>query len=174
MEYISLDCWYDIPELVVPIRISLRELLLTRKLLNQGFLFVKLMLSLRKFYGRHHDLIGRYRICVTNDHEYATLVVNTSLSFPRCSWHYWICNKINTTGVTSGAGTAHPSEASVFTPIFGEVRVTRSLVWYVCFVDRCLSFCPFSFDPMCCMFFFDKWILITLLVSSSSSIKKSR
>ena len=31
-------------------------------------------------------------------------------------------------------------------PVFGGVRVTRSLVLYVCFVDRCLSFCTFSFD----------------------------
>jgi len=30
-------------------------------------------------------------------------------------------------------------------PVFSEVRVTRSLVFCVCFVDRCLSFCPFSF-----------------------------
>jgi len=30
-------------------------------------------------------------------------------------------------------------------PVFGGVRVTRSLVLCVCFVDRCLSFCPFSF-----------------------------
>jgi hypothetical protein len=30
-------------------------------------------------------------------------------------------------------------------PNFSGVRVTRSLVLYVCFVDRCLSFCPFSF-----------------------------
>jgi len=28
-------------------------------------------------------------------------------------------------------------------PVFSEVRVTRSLVLYVCFVDRCLSFCTF-------------------------------
>jgi hypothetical protein len=28
---------------------------------------------------------------------------------------------------------------------FSGVRVTRSLVLYVCFVDRCLSFCTFSF-----------------------------
>jgi hypothetical protein len=27
-------------------------------------------------------------------------------------------------------------------PVFSEVRVTRSLVLFVCFVDRCLSFCP--------------------------------
>ena len=36
-------------------------------------------------------------------------------------------------------GTAYPSW------VFSEVRDTRSLVLYVCFVDRCLSFCPFSF-----------------------------
>ena len=30
-------------------------------------------------------------------------------------------------------------------PVFTGVRVTRSLVLYVCFVDRCLSFCTFSF-----------------------------
>jgi hypothetical protein len=28
-------------------------------------------------------------------------------------------------------------------PVFNGVRVTRSLVLYVCFVDRCLSFCSF-------------------------------
>jgi hypothetical protein len=29
--------------------------------------------------------------------------------------------------------------------VFSGVHVTRSLVLYVCFVDRCLSFCTFSF-----------------------------
>ena len=29
-------------------------------------------------------------------------------------------------------------------PVFSEVRVTRSLILYVCFADRCLSFCTFS------------------------------
>ena len=29
--------------------------------------------------------------------------------------------------------------------IHSGVRVTRSLVLYVCFVDRCLSFCTFSY-----------------------------
>jgi len=28
-------------------------------------------------------------------------------------------------------------------PVFSGVRVSRSLVLYVCFVDRCLSFCTF-------------------------------
>jgi hypothetical protein len=30
-------------------------------------------------------------------------------------------------------------------PVFSGIRVTRSLVLCVCFVDRCLSFCTFSF-----------------------------
>jgi len=46
-------------------------------------------------------------------------------------------------GVTSGAGTAYRSGSLEFTFGFSEVRVTRSLVLYVCFVYRCLSFCTF-------------------------------
>jgi hypothetical protein len=42
-----------------------RGLLLTRKLLNQGFLLVKLKSSLRKCYGRHHDLVDCYVIYVS-------------------------------------------------------------------------------------------------------------
>jgi hypothetical protein len=53
--------------------------------------------------------------------------------------------------------------------VFSGVRVTRSLVLCVCFVDRCLSFCTFSFSPLCCLFVFDIRILITPLVSSNSS-----
>jgi hypothetical protein len=30
-------------------------------------------------------------------------------------------------------------------PVFSGVRATRSFVLYVFFVDRCLSFCTFSF-----------------------------
>ena len=48
-------------------------------------------------------------------------------------------------GVTSGEGIAYPSGAPDFTPGFSGVRVTRSLALYVCFVDRCLSFCTVSF-----------------------------
>jgi hypothetical protein len=42
-----------------------RGLLLTRKLLNQGFLLFKLKSSLRKIYGRQHDLVDRYGISVS-------------------------------------------------------------------------------------------------------------
>jgi hypothetical protein len=37
----------------------------TRKLLNQGFLLARLKSSLRQFYGRHHDLVNRYEISVS-------------------------------------------------------------------------------------------------------------
>jgi hypothetical protein len=40
-------------------------LLLTRKLLNQWSLLVKFKSSLRKFYGRHYDLVDRYDISVS-------------------------------------------------------------------------------------------------------------
>jgi hypothetical protein len=42
-----------------------RGLLLIRKLLNQGFLLVKLKSWLRKIYGRHHGLVDRYGISVS-------------------------------------------------------------------------------------------------------------
>jgi hypothetical protein len=38
----------------------------------------------------------------------------------------------NTTGATSGAGTAYHSGAHEFTPVFSGVRVTRSFVLCVC------------------------------------------
>ena len=56
-------------------------------------------------------------------------------------------------------------------PVYSEVRVTRSIVLYVCFADRYLSFCTFSFGPLYCLFFFDIRILIAPLVSSNSSSK---
>ena len=53
-------------------------------------------------------------------------------------------------------------------PIFSGARVTRSLVFCTCFIDRCLYF---FFWPLCCLFFFDLRIVITTLGSSNSSYK---
>jgi hypothetical protein len=70
-------------------------------------------------------------------------------------------------------------------PVFSGVRVTRSLVLYVCFVDRCLSFCVFLlaivlsvllsighcvvcssvFWPLCCLFFCLLAIVLCVLLS---------
>jgi hypothetical protein len=51
------------------------------------------------------------------------------------------CHKTNTTGVTSGEGTAYPSESPGFIPVFSGVCVAQSLVFYVVF---CRSLCVFS------------------------------
>jgi hypothetical protein len=84
MEYISVSV-SDIPEIVVPT--SIKEILVTRKLLNQGLLLFKLKSSLRKVYGCHYDLVNCQGTSVTNDHGYVPLVVNTFWSFP-----HWVCN----------------------------------------------------------------------------------
>ena len=73
-------------------------------------------------------------------------------------------NTYFTTGVTSGAGTAYPSRALEFTPGFSGIRATRSLLLYVCFVNRHLYFWLLH-----CLFFFDIRIQITPLLSSTSS-----
>jgi hypothetical protein len=55
--------------------------------------------------------------------------------------------------------------------VFSEVRVIRSLVLCVCFVDRCLPFCPFSFGHcVACpssiyAFWLPLWYLQTLLLT---------
>ena len=55
-------------------------------------------------------------------------------------------------------------------PVFSGVRVTRSLVLYTCMFCRSLFvLLYFFFWPLCYLSFFDLWILITYLVSSSSS-----
>jgi hypothetical protein len=144
-------------------------LLLTRKLLNQGFLLVKLKSSLRKFYGRHHDLVDRYWIFVINDHGYVPLVVSTSRSFP----HSWLITGF----VTRLTRRESLVEQELLTlpkhlsspPVFSGVRITRYLVFCVYFVDRCLSFCTFSFGyfVVCSFsiygFWLPLWYLQTLL-----------
>ena len=62
----------------------------------------------------------------------------------------------------------HPEHLSS-PPVFSGVRVSWSLVLYVCFVDRCLFFCTFSFGycVVCSSslyrFWLPHWYLQTLL-----------
>ena len=109
--------------------------------------YVKLKSSLRQFYGCHHDLVDRYgmNICVTNDHGYVPLVANTSCSFPHSRLITWFVTRLTRRVPLVEQELfiilEHPSSP----PVFNGVRFTRSLVLCVCFVDRCLSFCTFSF-----------------------------
>ena len=57
-------------------------------------------------------------------------------------------------------------------PVFSGVWVTRSLVLCVCFVDRCLSFCSFSFSYcVVCSSIYGFWI--RPLLSTNSSVCRS-
>jgi hypothetical protein len=101
-----------------------------------------------------------WNICVMNDHGYVSLVVNTSRSFPR-SWLItgFVIKLTRRVSLVEQQLLSLPEQLSS-PPVFSGVRVTQSLVLYVCCFDRCLFFCPFS---LCCLFFFDIRILITSL-----------
>ena len=122
-----------------------RGLLLTMKLLNQGFFLAKLKSSLRKFYGRHPDLDDRCGISVSQ-------ITTDTFHFPvfySFTTYYRVCSQINTTGATSGAGTAYPSGVPEFTPGFQ---------WCSCYS---------IFWSLCCLFLLDIRIMIAPLVSSN-------
>jgi hypothetical protein len=55
----------------------------------------------------------------------------------------------------------HPSSL----PVFSGVRVTRSLVWCVCFVDHCLPFCTFYLGHcvVCSSWIYGFWLPIWYL-----------
>ena len=127
---------------------------------------------LSKFYGRHAPWLGwpLWNICVTNDHRYVPLVASTSRSFP----HSWLITGFVTrltrrVPLVEQELLTHPEHLSS-PQVFRVVRVTRSLVLCVCFVDRCLSFCTFSFGHcvVCSAsiyrFWLPLWYLQTLLL----------
>ena len=84
-------------------------------------------------------------LCVKHDHAYVPLVINTFRSFP----HSWIITgfvsrltrRVSLVEEELLTFPEHLSSA----PVFIGVRVTRSLALCVCFVERCLSCCLFSF-----------------------------
>lgn len=59
------------------------QMLLTRKIANQGFHVMNLNSSLRTFYGRHHELVKRYGRFVSQMTTYVPIVETTITSpFP--------------------------------------------------------------------------------------------
>ena len=83
--------------------------------------------------------------------------------------YYRVCNQINTTGATRGAGTAYPSGAPEFTSGFqwGSCYSIFSFIYMFCRSLFVLLY--FFFCPLCCLFFFDIRILIAPQVSSNYS-----
>jgi hypothetical protein len=78
-----------------------------------------------------------------------------------------VCIKSKTTGATSGGGITYPFESPEFTPVFGEVCVDQSFVFYVVF---CIYFidCLFFFWSLHCVYFFDLRLQITPYISNFS------
>ena len=113
----------------------------------------------RLLWYKGHSYVMEYlchkwpRICSTCREHFP--VLSSFMTYHR------VCYYINTTGAISGAGTTYPSGAPEFIPVFSGVRVTRSLVLWVCFVDR-------FFLPLCCQSFFNLRILVTPFISSNS------
>ena len=112
----------------------------------------------------------RLTVCVTNYHGYVLIVVNTSRSFPR-SWLItgFVTKLTRWVSLVEQELSTLPEHLSS-PPVFSGVHVTRSLVLYVCFVDRCLSFCTFSFGHcvVCSSsiygFWLPLWYLQTLIL----------
>jgi hypothetical protein len=84
--------------------------------------------------------------------------------FKTCFRHSWLITGF-ATRVTRRVPLAEKELLSFTEPlsspaVFSGVRVTRSLVLYVCFVDRCLSFCTFSFDQcvVCSSSIYEFWL----------------
>ena len=112
-------------------------------------------------------------ICVTNDHGYVPLVINTYRSFPH--------SRLITGFVTRLTPRVPLVEQELLTlpehlsspPVFSGVPLTQSFVLYVCFVDRCLFFCSFSFGHcvVCSSsiygFWLSLWYLQTLLIKDN-------
>ena len=111
--------------------------------------------------------INLWNICVTNDHGYVPFAVNTSRSFPHLRLITGFATRLTRLVPLVEQELLTLPEHLSSPPVFSGVRVTRSLVLYVCFVDRCLSFWP-----LCCLFYFDMQFLIAPLVSSNSSYSK--
>jgi hypothetical protein len=109
------------------------------------------------------------RICSTCRKHFS--VLSSSTTYDR------LCYLNNTTGATSGAGTAYTSGAPEFTPGF-KLGSCYWIFSFICMLCRSL-FVLFSyfFWPLCCLSSFDLrilitfWYLQTLFISLYSSIE---
>ena len=89
-----------------------RGILLSQKLLRQGYQSIKLRSSPKKFYGRHHELIGHYeKKCIRNHIWYSSSVISTF-------HHNRTEQRNNTTGTVYDVGNVYPSGAPDSTPGF--------------------------------------------------------
>ena len=140
-----------------------RGLLLTSKLLNQEFKFLKLKIPFRKFYGRHQVLFYRYEISFHRWQRMCSLCryyhpVPFSWIWPTEMTYYRVStNMSNTTVAICGAGSAQPSVAHKNTTSFWWGLCCSVFFFMLCFVYYCLTVCFgfFLFRPWRCQYVFD-------------------
>ena len=118
-------------------------MLLTRKLLSQWFLLVKLKLSLRKLHGCHHDLVNRFGISVTQiTTGYVPFVVITMTFCPHSWLITWFATRLARWVPLVEQKMSTLSGAPEFTPDF--VRDSYCSIYnFLCSVlqiRNCLSF----------------------------------
>ena len=110
-----------------------------------------------------------WNICVTDDHGYVPLVVNTFRSFP----HAWLITDLLTrltrrVAVVEQELLTIPEDMSS-SPGFWRCSC-KFIFSFMCMFCRSLFFILyFFFSLLCCMSFFDLRVLIAPLVSSNSS-----
>ena len=107
----------------------------------------------------------------TNDHGYVPLVVNSSRSFPHSRLITGFVTRLTRRVPLVEKELLILPEHQSSPPVFSGVRVTRSLDLYACFVDRCLSFCTFSFGHcVVCSSIYGFWLSPLVSVNSSLGI----
>ena len=132
-----------------------------RKILNQGFLLVKLKSSLWKFYGLEHDLVNRYGISVSQMTRYVPPVISTSQSFPRSWLITRFVTRVRRVPLVEQELLTLPEHQSS-TLVFSGVRVAQSFVF-------CVMFCKFLFFLLAIVLSvlrytdYDLWYLPTFL-----------
>jgi hypothetical protein len=106
-----------------------------------------------------------WNICVTNDHGCVPLPVKTSRSFPHSRLISGFVTRLTRQVPLMEQELLTLPEHLSSPPRFSGVPVTRSLVLYVCFLDRCLSFCTFSFGHcvVCSSSIYGFWLLLCYL-----------
>jgi len=138
LHMVFICSWFDIREPVILMRIFYidRSFMLTRKILNQGFIETRLRSTLKKFFGRYHQ----HSLIVSQWPHVGPDIVVVSTIYPR----YDIGDLV--TGAACGAENAYPSGAPDFTSGF--------------YRDSC---CPVSLFHVIVMSF-GFWVLIVRFV----------
>jgi hypothetical protein len=142
--------------------------MLTRKLLKQEFLLVKVKSSLRKCYGHHHDMVDHYGISVSQWQPICSTYCKHFTVFYSFTTYYQVCNYITMTCITSGSGSTDPSVSTRVHPglYMDSCYLTFSFIYMFC---KSLFFLLYFFFSSLWYLFFDIRNLIAPLVSSNSS-----